>query len=145
MLVCPNIIIKELVCNHVYKVYGDEAIKFIDPKLIETINIIRNKIIQAPIIINNGSTYTQRGLRCNCCSSVVEKTSNNITYLSAHIFGKAIDFHCPSITIREIHKIIKKNQDLLPYNIRIESIKSAPTWVHIDVFSDKKEKVYTFN
>ena len=45
--------IQELVCPEVYKNYGEQAWMFIDPELIETLDIIREKILNKPMIVNN--------------------------------------------------------------------------------------------
>ena len=85
--------IEELVCRHVYEKFGDKAWMFIDDRLIETLNLLREKILGVPMIINtwkDGGGYSQRGLRCNRCQIVREKTS---PYLSAHILGKGVDFN----------------------------------------------------
>jgi hypothetical protein len=50
-------------------------------------------IFNEPITVNtwhkNGS-FDERGLRCNLCELVKDKTT---VYLSAHSLGKAIDFN----------------------------------------------------
>ena len=76
--------IQELVCPEVYKKYGERAWMFIDPELIETLDIIREKILNKPMIVNNwasGGGYTQRGLRCNICQLVRDKTKNGKLYV----------------------------------------------------------------
>lgn len=143
---CPNISVKEIVCPHVYKKFGDEASKFIDPLLIKVIDIIRNDILKQPITINNGTTLTQRGLRCNCCELVASKTKKNIVYLSGHNFGKAIDFNCSTISPDDCRKMIIKNAELFPCKIRLEDGRDATTWVHVDIMAgtNQKEKCYIF-
>ena len=144
MNACPNIAVKELVCPHIYKKWGDKAIRFIDPDVLEVLNVIRNKILKCPIVINN-STWKQRGLRCNLCGLVVEKTSKSQPYLSAHVLGKGLDFSCKQYTVPQIHELIKKNADLLPCKIRLESPIDAPTWTHFDIMTyGQAEKVYVF-
>lgn len=144
MNVCPNITVKEVVCPHIYQKWGDKAIRFIDPDLIEVLNVIRNKILKCPIVINNG-TWKQRGMRCNLCGLVVEKTNNGQPYLTAHLLGKAIDFSCKTYTVPQVHELIKKNADLFPCKIRLESPENASTWIHVDLMAyGQKEKVYTF-
>lgn len=144
MNICPNISVKEIVCPHVYGKWGDKAIRFIDPNLRAVLDVIRNKILKCPITINN-STLTQRGLRCNCCSLVAEKTKSNKVYLSAHNLGKGCDFSCSKYTVQQIHELIKKNWRLLPCKIRLESPIDAPTWVHVDVMTeDQQDAVYVF-
>ena len=108
--------IQELVCPEVYKKYGERAWMFIDPELIETLDIIREKILNKPMIVNNwasGGGYTQRGLRCNICQLVRDKTKNGKLYLSAHNFGKAIDATVEGMTAEEARRLIIKNQILL--------------------------------
>lgn len=141
-----NIVTKELVCPHTWNKYGEKSIRFMRKELLETIDVIRNVIVCAPIVINNGKNCTQRGLRCNLCELVANKTKSGKLYLSAHSFGAALDFSSPKYTANQLRDLILKNQDKLPYKIRMESPIDAPTWVHIDVLCDEnqKEKVYIF-
>lgn len=142
--VCPNIAVKEIVCPHMYTKYGDNAIKFVDPMLIQVLDVIRNQILKCPITINN-STWKQRGFRCNLCQLVADKTKAGKLYLTAHALGKAIDFSCKSYTVPQVHNLIKKNANLLPCKIRLESPENAPTWTHFDLMTyGQKDKVYVF-
>lgn len=136
--------IKELVCPDVYNKFGEQAWMFIDHRLIETLDIIREKILCKPMVINNwaaGGSYTQRGLRCNICQLVKSKTDIGRIYLSAHNFGKAIDATVQGMTAQEARDLIIKNQVLLPYPIRLEDNVS---WLHLDVYDMNKGKVYLF-
>lgn len=68
--------IEELVCKHVFKKHGEYAWEFFDERLLETLLTIREKI-GMPIYVNNwqvGGNLTQRGLRCNMCQLVREKS-----------------------------------------------------------------------
>ncbi|MEE0969944.1 MAG: hypothetical protein U0M06_11295, partial [Clostridia bacterium] len=59
--------IKELVCPHVYNKFREYAWRFFDPRLLDTLLVIREKI-NKPIYVNNwdmGGDFSQRGLRCN--------------------------------------------------------------------------------
>ena len=136
--------IQELVCPDVYKKYGEQAWMFIDPELIETLDIIREKILCKPMVINNwsaGGSYTQRGLRCNLCPLAKDKTIAGRLYLSAHNFGKAVDATVQEMSAEEARKLIVKNQILLPYPIRLEE---GVSWLHLDVYNADKGKVYLF-
>lgn len=137
--------VKELVCKHVYNKYGEDAAMFLDDKLIETLNVIREKILKAPMIVNdwhNGGGFTQRGFRCNICQIPKSKTDINRMYLSAHTLGKAVDCSVQGMTAEQARKKIIENKDLLPYPIRLED---GVSWVHIDVYNNGKgEKVYLF-
>ena len=143
--VCDNISVKEIVCPHVYAKWGDNAIRFIDPTFRLVLDVVRNKILKRPIRINNGTSFTQRGLRCNCCQLVADKTKAGRVYLSAHNLGKGCDFDCPGLTVQQVHDLIKKNAHLLPCKIRLESPLDAPTWTHLDIITEgQKEMVYVF-
>ena len=136
--------IQELVCPEVYRRYGEQAWMFIDPELIETLDMIREKILCKPMIVNNwsaGGSYTQRGLRCNLCQLVKDKTKAGKLYLSAHNFGKAVDATVQGMTAEEARRLIVKNQILLPYPVRLED---GVNWLHLDVYDADKGKVYLF-
>lgn len=134
--------IEELVCRHVYEKFGDKAWMFIDSRLVETLNLLREKILGVPMIINtwkDGGGYSQRGLRCNRCQLVREKTA---PYLSAHVLGKGVDFNATGMTSDQVRSAIVKAQVLLPYPVRLERDVS---WVHLDVYdSGNGNKVTLF-
>ncbi len=141
----PYFSVKELVCKHVYERYGEKAAMFLDDKLIETLNVIREQILCAPMTVNNwhaGGNFTQRGLRCNICELVKNKTDAGRLYLSAHMLGKAVDCNADGMTAQEARRLIIEKQELLPYPIRLED---GVSWLHIDLYDNgKKEKVYLF-
>lgn len=141
----PYFSIKELVCKHVYERYGEKAAMFLDDKLIETLNVIREQILCTPMTVNNwhsGGNFTQRGLRCNICELVKNKTDAGRLYLSAHMLGKAVDCNADGMTAQEARRLIIEKQELLPYPIRLED---GVSWLHIDLYENgKKEKVYIF-
>lgn len=122
--------IKELVCPHIYKRFGETAWMFLSTQLLHTILVIRQDILNKPMIVNNSSTYTQRGMRCNMCQIVKGKTS---PYLSAHVTGNAIDFSCSDLSAEQIRQSISQHKDELPYNIRLEK---DVNWVHVDVYDN---------
>ena len=137
--------IKELVCPDVYERFGESAWQFLDARLLHTLYVIR-EMIDRPIIINNwakGGSYSQRGLRCNVCPLVKEKTSLEKVYVTAHLQGIAVDFHVPGMTAAEVRRLIIDNQRLLPYPIRIE--RDTDGWIHIDMRNDdEKYKIVEF-
>lgn len=136
--------IEELVCPDVYKKFGEQAWMFIDGRLVETLDIVREKILGKPMVVNNwtaGGSFTQRGLRCNLCQLVKDKTKSNRLYLSAHNFGKAIDATVQGISAEEARKLIVKNQILLPYPVRLEE---GVSWLHLDMYDSGKGKVSLF-
>lgn len=136
--------IEELVCKHVYNKFGEMAWEFFNPKLLETLLVIREKLGK-PIYVNNwqvGGNLTQRGLRCNVCQLVREKSDLGKAYMSTHMQGTGIDFDVKGMSAHEVREWIKKNQILLPYPIRLED---GVTWVHLDMRTDgSKGKVVLF-
>ena len=138
--------IKELVCPHVYERFGDEAWNFLDERLLLPLHTIR-LYLDKPIIVNNwakGGSYSQRGLRCNVCPLVREKTSLEKVYVTAHLQGKAIDFHVPGLSSDEVRDFIVGIQCQLPYPIRIE--RGTQEWAHIDMrASEFYDKINFFN
>ncbi|MBQ8422837.1 MAG: hypothetical protein IJY36_01060 [Coprobacter sp.] len=137
--------IKELVCRHIYERYGEKAYMFIDDRLIETLEIIREKILGRPMIINTwaaGGNATQRGVRCNLCSLVRNKSLSGQLYLSAHCMGKAADISVEGLTGEDMRRKIIARQDLLPYPIRMEA---DVAWLHIDLYDTGGGKISLFN
>ena len=65
--------IKELVDNEVFALYGEEAWQFFTTDILETLLFIREGLAK-PITINNGTNFTQRGLRTNLSPLVKSKT-----------------------------------------------------------------------
>lgn len=131
--------VSELVCDHTHAKWGERSWQFLDTEYLETLLAIRRDIIQLPMTCNH-SGATQRGLRCNMCDLVKEKTKS---YLSSHIFGKAGDFTIKGMTAQQARDRIKANAHLLPYNIRIED---KVNWLHFDVLPQYgvDDKIYFF-
>lgn len=120
----------EIVSKTVYTIYRDESIKFMDNRLLETLDVIR-EILGVPLVINDwywGGKNQQRGLRENTCQIV--KSKGNILYLSSHCFGRAFDAVSAKMSAENMRKKIVDNAYKLPYPIRMES---NVTWLHVDL------------
>lgn len=126
--------IQELVSKKTYEKYREKAWEFIDPKLIKTLDSLREHFGK-PITVNNwlwGGDLQQRGLRTNLDKIVKDKTNKNIIYVSQHVLGRAVDFNVKGLSVREVYEEIIKNKDKFYLISRIENIENTPTWVHID-------------
>lgn len=137
--------IRELVCPHTYKTWGNASWKFLQTDALHTLLVLREDILQVPMVINTyhiGKEATQRGLRCNLCPIPKDKTLKGVLYLTAHRGGAwDIVFTLNSgMTAAKARRLIKEKQHLLPCNVRIEK---DVTWLHIDVY-DEGVKVYEF-
>ena len=135
--------VKELVCPHVFKKHGERAWKYLATIYLHTLLVLRRDILQVPLVCNT-ATLTQRGLRCNLCDIVKEKTEDDIVYLSAHHLGIGGDLSSPEMTAEEMRQKIEEKQDLLPYPIRIEK---GVNWLHVDCYDDidDNNKITYFN
>lgn len=136
----PYFDIQELVCDHTYSRWGEQAWQFLDTDYLHCLLVIRRDILKAPMWCN-GKGKTQRGLRCNRCAIVRGKSS---VYLSSHILGKAGDFDVTGMKAEDVRKKIKANTALLPCPIRMEA---GVSWLHFDVLPQYgiKQTVYEFN
>lgn len=114
---------------------------YFDYKLLETIDIIRGEIVKAPLICNTWFQDGNRvasGYRSSQCPVGVAK--------SQHKEGKAVDLVCNKYTAEQMRQMIKENEHLLPYPIRIEE---GVSWLHIDTKERisgprSNEKIYFF-
>ena len=136
----PYFDIDELVCDHTFRKWGEQAWQFLDTNFLHALLVIRRDILKKPMWCNS-TTKKQRGLRCNMCQMVKEKKA---VYLSSHLFGKAGDFSITGMTAEQARQKIKENASLLPCNIRIEK---GVSWLHMDVLPQYgiTQKVYEFN
>ena len=128
--------VKELVCPHTYDRFKENSWQFLNTELLETLLVLRFEIFNVGITVNT-STLTQRGLRCNICQLVKEKTMKNINYLSSHCTGSGVDVDFAGYTAEKAREHIRKNADKFPYPIRLEK---NVTWVHIDIYNDGSGK-----
>ena len=137
--------IRELVSPRVYEKEGENAWRFFDPRLLEVMLFIR-EALGKPISVNKwmfGKSYTQRGLRENTSEIVSAKTKAGKLYLSAHVFGQALDFDVKGMSAEEVRDWISAHSDELPHPVRLEN---AVSWVHLDVaVKEGQAKVYIFN
>ena len=131
--------ISELVCPHTHSKWGERSWQFLSTAFLHNLLVIRRDILKAPMICNHGNQL-QRGLRCNMCELVQQKSS---VYLSSHLFGKAGDFTVKGMTAQEARQRIKDNAHLLPHPLRMEADVS---WLHFDVLPQYgiNQKVYEF-
>lgn len=130
-----NFHLTELVCEHVYKKFRDTAWMFLDEKIVIQLDTIR-RLLNKPITVNTWwdmGSFSQRGLRCNLCSLVKDKTLAGELYMSAHNLGMAVDFDVQGMTADDVRLWIAVNKDKLPYNMRLEK---SVDWVHLDVYNN---------
>jgi hypothetical protein len=133
----------ELVCPHVFKKYGEQAWQFLDPRLLITLDFIREKLNKL-IYINSwgiGGSDSQSGFRCIECGLVKKAIKDKEIYVSAHMEGQGVDMDIEGMNASEVRLWLAKHEDILPYPIRLEA---NVEWVHLDVREDDRAKVYLF-
>lgn len=142
--------VEELVSPGVFKKYGERSWRFLCPRLLHTLLIIRVKLDKS-ITINNwkwGGQFDERGLRDNLTPIFNGKTKAGKMYLSGHILGRAIDFDVKGMTAPEVREWLVLNADILPYKIRLENKLNGKqiSWVHLDmIYEERNPKAYLFN
>lgn len=140
-----NFILEELVCKHVFDKWGYNSWSFFDDRALRTIDIIRRRLNKR-MIINNwkwGGEFTQRGLRCNQCQLVKDKTTAGIVYCTPHVRGIAFDFDVEGMVAEEVRQWLIMHKEILPVPIRLEA---GVNWVHLDIAPvPTLEKITLFN
>lgn len=130
--------IKELVCPHVYQVFGESSWGFFREDYLDTILFLRRHF--GVKMYCNYAGMTQRGVRCNMCDIVKEKQR---PYLSAHVLWCGGDWTFEGYTAEQIREEIKGIAHLLPCPIRLEK---GVSWVHIDTLAyGRTGKITEFN
>lgn len=114
--------------------------KLIDPRIVQILEKLRVEM-NAPIYVNNwywGGNSMYRGFR-------PQSTSVGAKY-SQHKMGRAVDFHVGRHTITEVHEyILSREPEFLDLGLtRLEDVRDAPTWVHLDLGWTGLDGIYVF-
>ena len=136
MKASKNFHVWEFVHSSVYDIYGTKSILFLDPKLIESIQDIRD-FFGKPIIVNNyrsGGRLKNRGFR--------PPQSRVGAKYSQHKFGRAFDFHMIGMSAEELRREILKRPWKWPH---IKRMENHVNWVHIDLANTGQKKIILFN
>ena len=130
MKLTENFRLEEFVPKSIYHNYGEKAIWFIDPRMIQFAQYIRTHF-DARVMVNNwhcGGKNHNRGYR---------KPGTSVgSSLSQHKFGRAIDFNVVGYEPAEVVEWICDRWEMLcgPKDLitTIEDVEYTPTWVHVD-------------
>jgi len=142
MKVSTNFHLHEFIDSKTYARFGNASIWFIDPRIIQVAQFIRDRH-KKPIVINgkfSGVTFNYSGFD-------PPGGYRRATSLSQHRFGRAVDLKFIGMTVQEAYKDIIENQDLyLKIGLTtVENIKHTPTWLHCDVRTTKMDKIKIVN
>lgn len=118
--------IPEFIGPETYAKYGNNALWFMDSRILWTIDATR-EYFNVPMTVNTwkqGGQYQERGLRLS--------SSDTGADMSQHKFGRAIDFDLAGMTADVVRAEIKKNYKTEPAFRFITALEENVSWVHID-------------
>lgn len=132
MKISTNFYLKEFIDPDTYKKFGDSSIWFIDLRIVQLAQFIRDRF-NKPVTINNWTSEGQYKL-----SGFRPPQSTIGAKLSQHRFGRAIDVKILSLPNKgadEIRKDMIDSFDLYrKFGLTtIEDKEYAPTWCHCDI------------
>lgn len=122
--------IEELVPEELYKRYGDKCWDFLDPRLLESIDVIKERFPKGVIIINDWLWNKNRNW-----SGIRTSDSPYYSPGSMHSWGKAVDMIFSKYDPEEVRRDIINNPDIYPY---IKGLELDISWVHIDTRNQKE-------
>ncbi len=117
--------IHELIPQHIFSTYKSYAWKFIDPRLIETIDMLKKYFPNGTITINNyywGGNRKWSGLRT--------PISPDYSETSQHSFGRAVDCIFSDYDVEAVRQFIISNPALFSH---VKGVELDVDWLHIDV------------
>ena len=126
--------ISELVPKHMYNMRGNKNWRFIDERLISTIDTLKEHFSSGTMTINNykwGGDREWSGLRTS--------QSPDYSPTSMHSFGKAIDCIFSHYSAEEVRLYILSNKGFFPY---IRGMEDTVSWLHVDVRNEDELKLF---
>lgn len=145
MYKCKWFTLKELVSPAVYSRFGEFAWYFLNEGMLKDMDLLREVIWGKPLFINTwsfGGQFKESGFRCNTDSIVKAKKT---PYCSAHCLGRGFDLKPENPKdVPELFKKIQLNYHKFSTVSRMESIESAPTWIHLDDLADRGNCIKIF-
>lgn len=128
MNVSKDFVLQELVPEILWKHKGDSSLWFLDKRLIELVQFIRDHF-NRPITINDW----HRGGKLHDCGFRLPDSKTG-AILSQHKMGRAADIHFDGIVnYSEIRKHIQDNWPLFKQAGLTTIEADTPTWLHIDI------------
>jgi hypothetical protein len=137
MKISVNFDIRELVHPDWWTKCGERCADFINCNTGETLEAIKSTLSnmmdkEESVTINDwmwNGRYKSSGLRL---------PKGIGAEFSSHKGGCGFDLKFKRHTPQEAHLFIVQNQELFPYIIRMEHIDATPTWVHIEISTEKR-------
>jgi len=117
--------IHELVPKKMYEKYGEKAWRYVDVRLIESIDKLKEHFNLGTMTINNyfwGGDREWSGIRT--------PESSYYNYGSQHSYANAFDIVFSHYSAEEVRNYIIDNQHEFPH---IKGLELGVSWVHLDV------------
>lgn len=134
-MVSKHFKIHELVPKKMYQKYGEKSWRYVDVRLIETIDKLKDKFNDGTMTINNyfwGGSREWSGIRT--------PDSPNYSYGSQHSFANAFDIVFSNYTADEVRNYIIENPDEFPY---VKGLELETSWVHLDIRNEDSLVTFT--
>ena len=126
--------IHELVPQHIFQKRGEKSWKYIDERLISSIDTLKEHFSNGTMTINN---YHWNGDRNWSGLRTPDSTDYNET--SMHSMGKAIDCVFSNYAADEVRMYILQHASFFPY---IKGIEDTVSWLHIDTRNEDTVVVF---
>lgn len=133
--------VEEFVPSELFERFGESSLWFIDKRIVDIAEVIRQRF-NKPVIINNwhsGGSFNNRGFRMPNCAIG--------GFLSQHKRGCAIDVNVEGVTPNEVYKDIVDNFSLYSKVglTTVENMEFTPGWTHCDCRMTKNDKLLIVN
>lgn len=129
--------LEEFVPKELFSKFGDKSIWFIDQRIIDISEVLRQRFNKA-VIINNwhsSGAFNNRGFRMPDCPIG--------GFLSQHKRGNAIDVNVGDLTPQEVYKDLIENFSIYSKAglTTVEDIALTTGWCHIDTRLTKQDSL----
>lgn len=115
----------EFLPKELYEKYGERGWRYVDERLIITMDILKEHFNLGTIQINN---YYFGGDREH--SSIRTPSSPYYSVGSMHTYARAIDFVCSDYSAQEVRNYIIGHPHVFKY---VRGLELGVSWVHLDI------------
>ena len=138
MKISSNFDIREFVPPEMWETFKHESVKFIDERIPDILERIRELSGGKAITVNNwhrGGRFRYRGYRPESCTVEARK--------SMHWIGQAVDFDIAGFTAEQCRQLIRDNKKEL-MRMGLRRMETGVPWCHIDLKETGLDYIYEF-
>lgn len=138
MYIPKHFVIQEFVPPAIHAAYGERAWQFLDSRLLETADHLRDEF--GPMIINTWhSDKLMKAYGKRTESGLRDPYSPTGAKYSQHKFGRAVDALFANCDVHDVRKSVLARPDEFPY---ISAVESDVAWFHFDVRNVKPITIF---